>query len=654
MSNSKDFGSLDKLNDSLYSKAHAPRPISRGRLHEEHTESVPSDWAHDQEEVERQRKIELERKEQVLDDAYGGGGHSFLFKMFVGSLIFFILAMAIGAYIFFRGGNIVSANNVDIVVSGPVTVAGGDPFDFTVQVVNKNKVTLETVDLSFTYPTGAANPEKPSEELKQTREIIPDIAQGAFHQKQMTALLYGEQGSTKDIEIKVQYRVKGSSASFEKKTIYAVTMSSAPIVLSVDSNKEAISNQGVEFAVTIASNSKQPIQNLMLKAEYPYGFSYTGADIKPNYDTTVWKVGDIAPGQKKTIKIRGTLQGQDEEERVFRFAVGVPSVKSEKTMGTEFVRSEQIVKIKKPFISLAINLSGDNSVSDHVTTFDQAVHGEIRWFNNLTVPVTDVEINLKLEGNAYDKFSVLPEGGLFKSATNEILWDKRTSKDLASIGPGESGRVTFTVTPRELNKSKGTVNPFMKLSANVHANRVSEANVSGDILSSATRQIKISPAVSLEGMVLRKIGPFENIGPVPPKPEKVTSYTVTWTVSNTTSNISSAKVEATLPSYVSWGGRVSPAKEDISFNKSDGKLVWNLGSVRGYSADGSNKRQVSFQVTIEPSVSQVGETPTLVGGFVLSATDEYTGTQIRTEQPELTTVFDSDPSYRTGDGTISN
>src|ERR1019366_4299330 len=45
--------------------------------------------------------------------------------------IFFLISLAVSAYIFFGGGNSISANNVDIQVAGPSTIAGGQETDLT-------------------------------------------------------------------------------------------------------------------------------------------------------------------------------------------------------------------------------------------------------------------------------------------------------------------------------------------------------------------------------------------------------------------------------------------------------------------------------------------------------------------------------------------
>ena len=126
---------------------------------------VQTDWDHPQ---EIQEDVELNKK-------YKDTSMSFLTKLLIFSVIVFVAAIGIGAYLLFNGSNIVSANNIDININAPVSVAGGEPISFDVQVFNKNNVKLETVDLSVDYPAGTADPSDTSKELKGFRELIPDI-----------------------------------------------------------------------------------------------------------------------------------------------------------------------------------------------------------------------------------------------------------------------------------------------------------------------------------------------------------------------------------------------------------------------------------------------------------------------------------------------
>jgi hypothetical protein len=134
--------------------------------------------------------------------------------------------------------------------------------------------------------------------------------------------------------------------------------------------------------------------------------------------------------------------------------------------------------------------------------------------------------------------------------------------------------------------------------------------------------------------------------------EQKTTYTIIWTIGNTSSVIDNAQVTATLPPYVAWLGVVSPSTENVTYDQNSGTISWNAGTVAAYSSDPSRRREVSFQVSFQPSVSQISFAPTLVNQSTLTATDDFTGLPLQNTQDYLTSSFSTDPGYKGGDETV--
>lgn len=627
---------IEALKKNLYSRGGESEVKSQNPTFHEKQYDVNEDWEHSP----------MEHDEVNLNQSYQVSENNFFKKFFIGSIVFFLLALALGGLILLRGSNVVSAENVDITVVGPVSIAGGNVLSLDVNVLNKNNIKLEVVDLSVEYPAGTAEATNPSQELRRFRETLPDIDPGGSASKTITAILYGEENSKKEIQIKVEYRVKGSNAIFYKEKIYEVYMNSSPVTLEISSFTEVNSNQEFDVTATITSNSQEVLKNVLLRAEYPFGFSFLRADPKPTYENNAWKIGDLEPGTKRVIKLRAKLEGQDEEERVAKFTIGTQSSRNEKLIGTQFVSSAQVFTIKKPFLAVQLSLDGTTGGADFIAEPGKEIRGDISWVNNLPANINDAEIRLVFSGTAVDKNSISSDRGFYRSSENAIVWNQRNTDDLDSVAPGETGRVGFTFKPITQN---GQVNPNMTLDISVRAVRTSEENVPENINSTVKKLVKVIPIIELSAQTLRTQGPFANTGPIPPKAEEMSTYTIVWTVSNTSSNIANAEVRAILPSYVKWLGEIEPSGERMTYTASTGELIWKVGDVKAYAGYSAPRRQVSFQVGFEPSVSQVGEVPTLVNEATLTAQDLYTGATIRTKRTPLTTRFSTDPAYRSGD-----
>lgn len=635
---------IDELNKKLYWRGSPDIRTKRRFRFSDEDAQVSTDWEHPKEEVEN---IQLNKE-------YKNKTMSFSTKFLIFSIIVFILAVAAGLYIIFNGANLISATNIDININAPLSVAGGEPISFDIQVVNRNNIKLETVDLVVDYPIGSVDAIDTTKELKNFREMLQDISPGGIEKKSLQAVVYGEENSKKQIKVTIEYRVKGSTSVFQKERTFDFIISSSPLTLSINSYKEVNAGQEYEMELAMNSNSKEIIKNVLIRGIYPFGYSFISSDPAPFSGNYLWNIGDIPPNSKKVIKIKGKLDAQNDEKRTFRFIAGAQSPEDNKKIATEYISASQEISISKPFINVGVALDGDSESVEYVGNFNTPIKVDVSYFNNLSVPIIDGEIHATFSGNAFDKYYVSPGDGLYKSENKEIVWNSINSNQLKTIPAGGSGRVDFTITPRNNGSSINyMVNPDITMNISVKGNRNSENNVPESIVSTAKRHIKVATNVFLAGQVVRSSGPFDNLGPIPPKAENTTTYNIVLSVDNTTSSVSDAKVVATLPAYVHWLDRISPMNEDIKYNPVNGQLTWNIGSLGTNTLNGF-RRQVIFQISVVPSVAQIGQVLDLVNGSTLTALDDFTNQTVSSNLNSLTTRYSTDPVFKDGDERVVN
>jgi len=637
---------IEELKKSLYSRG-APEVRTRRKLRfSDVNTDVKSQWDEPAEEP---------TEATPLNDEYKDRSMSILNKFLIGSAIFCVLAVGVGVYLFLNGANLVSGNNINVVISGPVSIPGGEPVSFGVKVTNNNNADLQLVDMSVAFPAGATDSKDPTKVLTSYDQLLGDIAVGQSTSTKVSAIIFGEENMQKTITATLTYKIKGSSAIFTKVATYDVLINSSPISLTASSFSSITSGQEFDITVTLKSNSQDVLKNVLLKADYPFGFTYISSNITALSDNATWRIGDIPPGGEQTVVIHGKLQGENNDTRTFHFTVGAQSSSNASVIGTQYGTVTQDVALEKPFMSLALSVNNDNTTSDVVGNFGMPESVALNWFNNLSVAVTNAVITVDLSGTAYDKMKVQPDIGYFDSANNKIIWNQQTDSDLASIPAGANGSVSFTVIPSNSSGSSGSqlINPNITISANITADRTQETGVSGSLSSVTTRNIKVASNISLSGRIVRTVGPFTNTGPIPPKAEQKTTYTVVWIISNTTSAIGNTIVTATLPPYVKWLGAVAPSTENVTYDQNTGTITWNAGSISPNSTNTSTKRrEVDFQVSFQPSITQVASAPILINQATLNATDNFTGSSLTSQQDYLTSSFSTDPGYKGGDETV--
>lgn len=574
-------------------------------------------------------------------------------KIFMASVVFFLIAAGIAAYIILGGVNVISTKNVDISVRGPVAVAAGEELSLDVIVKNNNNSSIDSGTLYVEYPDGTKTAQDLTRDLTRDQVDVEQIpSSGGTVTKTVKAVLFGEKDSVKQIKITLDYKTRGSNAIFYKEKTYDITIKSAPVLMTVQVPQEVNSGQEIAINIEVASNSNTLIQDLLVRAEYPFGFTYTSATPAPAFDNNVWSLGDFNQNAKKTIVVRGRMTGQNDEERTFRFMTGTASVTDEKNIATAYISTQQSLFIKKPFIGLNVQLGrSENSI----VSIGDTVVGNLTWTNNLPIAISDAKIQIKVSGKALDRTHVSGgPTGFYSSNNNTITWDKNSLSALRTINPGDQGTVTFSLPTLKSSNQLLSQGRNLDVIADVvmTGTRVQDG-VPQQVQSSGTAKAKISTNLVPNSQALYSIGPFTNRGPMPPKAEQETFYTIVLNLSNSFNDVANASITTELPPYVRWTGNTSPANEQISYNESTRKIVWSVPDLRAGVGYTSAAREVAFQVGFLPSLSQVGTTPDLTKLLYVSGTDRFTGSKVETERPALNIRLNTDPGFDDDDDKVS-
>jgi hypothetical protein len=194
--------------------------------------------------------------------------------------------------------------------------------------------------------------------------------------------------------------------------------------------------------------------------------------------------------------------------------------------------------------------------------------------------------------------------------------------------------------------------PTIKIDISISGKQLVAGYAAADLNNSESGIVRIISDIGFATKALYYSGPFTNTGPVPPKVEKETSYTIVWSLSNTANNISKGVVHSTIPSWMKFIGPFSPPSEDLTYNPSTREIVWNIGGIpRGTGIAGLG-RSVSFQVAFTPSLSQVGTIPIIVNDSILTGHDDFANVDVRVNKTSLRTQLDNDPLFPPAGGAV--
>lgn len=562
-----------------------------------------------------------------------GVRHVRLAGLFLGGAIaFFVVALAVAGYFFYFGSNSVSIDKVTVDIQGPTTVSGGDTVPLSLIITNKNPVSIENATIEIDFPDGTRSATNVLAPYPRYVENLGTLASGASITRSVRAVVFGGAGQTLELPVLFSYGIASSNAVFEKKSAYALAVTSTPLSVSVDALTETVSGQPITFTLTVRSNASVPLSNVVLAASSPFGFSVTSSSIP--LSNSSFLIGTLAPGASKQVALTGTLTGQNSEQRVFHFTVGTAKSSQDQTLAVTYMTQDATVTIAAPFITTTLAINGDTS--DNVVLSPGVMQSvTLSYVNTLSTTVTNASVTIKVAGSAVDFNSIRTTNGFYNSSDHTIVFSRDTDPALAMLSPGASGIGTFTFSTVPV----GTASPTLALSISVSGTRVGQTNVPEQVTTSATRTARVATTILLGSVSSRAIGGFGVSGPVPPKANQATTYSVVWSAQNKGSAVADGRVTATLPSYVSYTGATS-GKGTFSYDSSSRTLTWSTGDL----AQGGGAQGV-FQVSLTPSTSQKGSAPDLTGPVSFSGYDRFAGVQVRSSAAPATTETKGDAGY---------
>lgn len=629
MDENRDQDRIEKLKDSLYQLKPVRRTDARRVIHEK--------------EYDVKTSFDIDPTESSQDtDARNERNISF--TIFIVALICFIAAGIFAGYRLFFGSNDISGNAIDLHISAPSFVEGGETFPIDFSVSNQNQVELQFTELTIEYPKGESTA---AEESKTTiTKNLATVAPGKLIQDSVNGVLFGTEGSERTITAKLSYSIPGSTAIFEKTTSVTVALKSSPISVTTDALQEVSANQEVTMKVNVAALRGKDVANMVVHAEYPNGFQFTTSDPKPVAGNNTWSLGTVAAGQTKTITIKGVVRGEDGDERTVRISSGVSTSNEHNSVDVVLDESKIVYAVQKPFLSVDIAVN-DTVADEHPIRPGEIVKVVLTWKNNLARKIQNAEFVANLSGSLIDKSSVAPVLGYYDSRNNSISWTRLTNAEFTSIEPGATGKLEFQFKTNMLGG--GAYSQNIQIAVGVKGRRVSEQNVTEELASSQQTILKPVSSSKLAITTLYSAGPFANSGPIPPIAESETTYTIGFEISNTSNVLKNGAVRFKLPLYARLLESSQVDSGGINYDPTSREVYWNVGAIPAGAGTDTASIHGYVQVAVTPSVTNVGKPLTIVPSVLYTAIDAVTGTQInQTTNNAVTTRLVGDSSFVPG------
>lgn len=617
-----DQDQIDEMRKRLYDRGAAVEETVRHQLSDIKVD-VSRDWASSAPTEESSLATEPAKPKRHY--------RSFLL---IGSLLIFIFVATFSALFYMYGGNQISNDNIQIVFEGPSTIGGGQELSLQVAVSNQNTVPIEAATLILTYPSGTRSSGDIPRNLFEERIPIADVEPGSVKNIPISVVIFGEENTEKQIEATIEYRVDGSNGVFYKDAdALSFRITSSPLALRIDNIEKVASGQLVDITMTAVSNAPTTLNNVLITASYPNGFTYESSNPVPIFGQNVWRIDELEPKGSQSITIQGIVSGLTEESFRINFNAGPANPDNQYLVGATLAEGWADYVIERPFIDIAINVAGQGS-RDVVLSQGAPSTVEVLITNTLDETVYDMVVEVVPEGNALNEDSI-SSSGFYDSNTKTVRWESSNDSSFAQILPGSSRSLAFSVVPGNVRTTAS-----YDLVVNVYARRVAESSAQESLIGTTIAGAKYSSTVVLGSQASLQSGP------VPPEVGETTTYLMTIVAEAGANDVTGGIVETSLPIYVNWLDEYD-VQGEVVYNSVSKQLQWTIGDIPS-----GQRKELTFPVSIRPSLSQVRSSPVLINKQSLRVNDRFTGALLQDSVPAVRTTLSTEQGYAADSGAV--
>jgi hypothetical protein len=276
--------------------------------------------------------------------------------------------------------------------------------------------------------------------------------------------------------------------------------------------------------------------------------------------------------------------------------------------------------------------------------------------NNSDLEIMDLSISMELDSKLLDLESLTDElKGKIKD--NVITWNKEQISGLASFKPGEEGEIAFKIKLKDKLALAGSEDKNFQIMSKFKGKSVSLESLGGGALEVESNTIALSVNSQADLQAEARYYSEENealgVGPLPPQAGKTTAYRIFWYLTNTSNELNTVKVVTTLPEDIYWTGQNKAVSAgDLTFDPVTRQVTWSINKVPVGTGQILPQLSASFEVSITPKESDVGNVKILTDKTSLTAADSFTLASLTASADSLTTDLKNDISAQ-GKGTVA-
>lgn len=523
-------------------------------------------------------------------------------------------------------------------------MAQGDPFDLEVSVLSEEAKVLKNAKLAVFLPTGIFFVGD-DEGQRVEEKILGDVGPGSLSKEVFSLIAMGETGEKKLFKAKLTYAIAPNEKTiFEIEKDFEIELGDAAVGLEIETPEEVSSGEVFEFKVKYKNISGKDLGNLSLKIDYPPVFKLKESSIKPDKGENEWEILLLGKGEEREFTVLGSVA-------VFlgaSFEIPVSILGNFEGQQYTLYSEKKEVKIAEAPLSVAIEIVGSsglrNSEGGYVIRRGETFKCLLKYKNNSDTGLNNVQVKVKLSGEAYD-FSRVRTNGNFNSFDKTVVWNSLNTPELLSVSAGAGGSLELEAGARsDLAITRlGDKNFSLKAEAEIRSANSPSGLVGLISLARIETRMAGEAVVDARAFFRDAKSGILNSGDFPLRVGQATELTIHWVLKNYYNDISSAELSARLPSGAKWTGQTkSNSTNQPTYDEGNNLVRWKIDRVIATKGVISDPFEAVFQVRVTPTMGQVGQVLDLLGPTDFVAHDDFADVTIATSDVKLDTNLPDD------------
>ncbi|NTV41326.1 MAG: hypothetical protein HGA61_03585 [Candidatus Moranbacteria bacterium] len=568
-------------------------------------------------------------------------------------IVLLVIVLVVSGFVFsaWWQKNAFHQDRVSISFEGPKEADSTQVVKYIIHYRNDNPVKLRDAEVQLSYsenfqPTDNVN----LKYLNSTnsRIFIGDIPSKGEGTVEVKGIFYAPKDFPVYLHGLIKFVPSNGKTEFSVGTQTSVNITTSPVILNVSAPTQATDGDSVEYVVDYKNLDIRRLNNVQIRMEFPMGFQIVQAQPESSQDDSYWTLGDLDSNQGGKIKIRGTIQGANNENKNIVVSLGRLGADGQFSI---YNKREVGIQIVLPALSVRQKVDG---IKDGVVSAGDNLRYTINYQNTGTSGLRDAIVSVEIQGKILDFAKINSGGGYFDGGKNTIIWKASEVPALANINPNTTGELNFSIPVKTIIPviNKNDKNFVVRTVARIDSPDIPTPIDSNKIIGSNVLELKLSSKVILDTKGYFNDAKIKNSGPIPIRVGAETLFAMHWSLVNISNDLTDCKVVSSLPAGVRWTGLVYPENEYVSYDARTNQITWSIGNMVAGLGTLSPPKEVEFQVGVTPQINQVGEMLKLVNESFFSGTDIFTGKEITVQNGAKDTQLIEDPGVKYEGGKV--